>query len=262
MMKLRCKTTLQNYVVKPLNLTLTTEFVEDICICTESVVSVGGVPTAIKDDPKPLIEALRSNPNYVDKNPSTTQKLIEMTTYDKDTYIDRCDEHTLIKIDAANNRIAQNLPQVNSQVLDNPKRQTQSTTSKDNVFRREYKDPRSTGIYVNNRGPYFHASKTIQHDDICTDEQAWAIAQCVFWRKNRSLEPTQWEITLQIPVPLPLDYMATKIRIKDLTRVVNGTEVTIPGGDYLLNKLSYNIRAKAGKNAVALDFNEQLVIGN
>jgi hypothetical protein len=261
--RVRCKTTLQNYVIKPLNLTLTKELIEDAVVYNEVTVNVGNGPETKRTDPKPLMEVLRSNPNFISKDSKTTQRIMEMTTYFKFTRIDRCDDRTLIKTDVSFNVLAKNLPQVNSQILDNPQRGPgASSTDKDAVFRREYTDPRAVGRYINGRGPYYHPAKTINHPDICTEEIAWAIAQRIFYRKQLALSPTQWQITLNEKVPITLDYTALQIGISDLTRIVNGEEVTIPGDIYSLQKVNYQVTTTSAKGGAKVVFNEQIVIGN
>jgi hypothetical protein len=274
---LRVKTTLQNYVVKPMNLTLTSELIEDVVLYEESTVNVGGSPTVVKSDPKPMIEILRANPNAIDKKPrevdKQTQKTLEMTTYWRTTYIDRVDDQTLIKTEVSNNVLAANLPQVNSQVLDNPNKKESAsqakqqakkkdpkaaTTTTEEQFRREYTNPNAEGAYISGRGPFYHEAKTISHEDIGTEEIAEAIAKRVFARRNMALSDTLWDITIQIGLPLFLDFAGTKIRLNSFTRKIDGVDVVIPGGDYYLKKTTYKLTSGLAK----LDFKQDILVGS
>lgn len=257
---LRVKTTLQNYVIKPLNLTMTAEIIEDKIVYNQSVVNQDGTPTQVNSDPKALYEVLRTNPNYVDPKPGTSQVVDQMTTYYRYTHIDRCSDNVLIKTEVSNNTLSQNLPQVNSQILDNPYKDTPSSTSKEMVFRREYKDPGSTenGFYINGRGPFYHPAKTIQHEDITDDRTANALAQRVWIRKNMALSPTLWDITLNIKIPVFLDFAATMVTLPDLVRKIDGANITLSGGSYIQKSVSYSIKQQGNKT----DFDEQLILGS
>jgi hypothetical protein len=158
--------------------------------------------------------------------------------------------------------LSKNKPTINTQILDNPHKDGPRTSSKESIFRREYKDPRAHGKYIFGKGPYFHAARTIHHDDICTDEIAEKLANRVWMRKNLALSPTLWEITVSLPVPVPLDFTGMQVRLKDFTRKVNGEEITIPGGDYFLRKVDYKIGYKPSKGSIVLDFNETLTLGS
>jgi hypothetical protein len=264
MEKLRVKTTLQNYVVKPLNLTLTKEMIEDIVIYVEFVQQIEGRPTTIKDDPKPMLEALKANANYVDTRPTTKQKTMEMTTYYKFTYIDRCDDNTLIKNEVICNVLQKNLPQINSQILDNPhkddiKGQANNT---DNVYREEFKDLAYSNGYHMGQYWCFHPARTVNHDDICTYEIAKGISDRIFLRKHLAEQESLWEITVQTPVPILLNWVAIKVLLPDITRNVNGMDVTIPASTFFLKKVTYNIASSGKGNTVRCDFNQTLVVGS
>lgn len=259
---LRTKTTIQQYYVRQLNMSLTQEFIEDVVIYEEVATTEGGSPTVVKDDPKPLLEALRSDPNYVDTDPNTQQKTLEMTTYAKFTHINRCDEHTLIKTEEVYNLLSRNLPSINSQILDNPHKDP-PVSEIDREFRREYKDPRSNGKYINGKGPFYHPAKIISHDDICTDAIAEALAERVWYRKNMALIASLWDISVNCPVPVPLDYTSTKIRLPKFSRKVGSDTISFSGGDFLLKKVSYDIgMTKKSNNTILINFSEKLDVGS
>lgn len=261
MEKLRVKTTSQEHYVKPLNLSLTAEMIEDIVLYNEVVVTIEGSPTTVRDDPKSLIEILRQNPNFIDPNPSTTQKVMEMTTYYKSTHINRCDDYTLIKTDVANNILSKNLPQVNSQVLDSPQKDEPEETKEDNIFRREYKDPKSNGLMVQGRGPFYRPAKTIKHDDISTDSLAEQLVERVWLRKNLAASASVMDVVIQAPMPIPLDFTACTVRLSDFTKNVNGQNVTVSGRDYFLKQVEFRVSHNSNGNQIKIDFQENLTVG-
>lgn len=225
--KLRSKVTTQDQFIKPLNLTLTTEFVEGVVLY--EVVTVDAQD--YKVDPQIMSDALRGDTSHdlIDTDPDTKQDTLEMTLNDRSTLISRTHDYILIKRDEDYNYLSKHT-KTQSQILENPMRDPKEIRSKDQ-FRKEY-HPVGSGVAINGMTCY-HAPKTIHHDDITTEAIADQIAERAFIRKYLD-QNDEWTVDVALPI-LPQS-VAAVVRLPDYPVRVNGTLVTISGGDYQLTQ--------------------------
>ncbi|MFH1114801.1 MAG: hypothetical protein V1792_12875 [Pseudomonadota bacterium] len=225
--KVRSKITLQDQFIKPLNLALTTEIVEGV-VLYEEVLHQGEV---YKVDPRVFADVVRNDTSgdAVESDPDTPQKTLEMTINERATFISRTHDNILIKRDQDYNKLTGHV-KTQSQILENPLRDKGSIRY-ENQFRKEY-HPEGSGVLVNGMECY-HAPEKIHHDDITTERIADGIALRAFISKGVERND-EW--TLRIPVPFLPRIPAVAVRLPDFTVRVNGTSVTVPGGDYILGK--------------------------
>lgn len=225
---LRTKTTTHNKFIKPLNLSLTSEMVEALVLFDESTAPGG---TTYKEDPVVLADALQqdSSRELIETDISSTQNVVWMATHFRNTWISRVHDDHLIKRDSSYT-VLPDAFRVQSQLLENPKRDPKSQST-DALFRREYFD--GSGHIIGGQ-TCFHPPKTISHPDITIEAQAEQIRDRAFARRNIA---NNEEITIQTPVPIPLETCAIKVRLPNFSQDVNGTTVTVVGGDYDLKSI-------------------------
>lgn len=231
------KTTLQNKYIKPLNMTLTSILTEKVILYETA--TKGGV--TYKDDPQPMIDLLRTDflREAIETDADTKQDTLTMPTEFKTTGIYRLHDDILIKTDITM-RIIPKQVDFNSEILTNPVPGI-SIQVKDAVWRREYyrkatspyftTDPSAgSGKLVGGLRCYRNA-KTINHQDICTEATGEQLAKRIF--RSEDVDDKK-DINIRMPIPYPWEGVDYKIRLPNWTASVNGSTVTVPGGDYVM----------------------------
>jgi hypothetical protein len=239
------KTTKQNKFVKPLNLTLTAQMTEKR-ILYETATKAG---VDFKDNLIPMDDLLRVDfmRDAIETDSNTKQDTLTMPAHFKQTFISRTDDNLLLKRDLDYTVLGSHV-KLTSEILENPVRMI-SIQVKDAVFRREYyrlanssqstTDPNvGCGRLIGGTKCY-HAPKTINHQDISTDELAEEVAERQFARSG-DLD-SNVEYVIKTPVPLILNSLMYLIELPDYTQTVNGVDVIVPGGDYVLKGWEENI---------------------
>jgi hypothetical protein len=227
--KVRTKTTVQDTFIKPLNLTLTRELVEGYILY--DLLTKG--ETEYKDSPRPFADELQidTNEDAIDEDPNTEQRVLEDTIHQRMTQIGRTHGEILIKRDLDYNKLTAFVKN-QSQILQNPKHNDGQIRS-DDIYRKEY-HPAGSGLSINGLTCY-HAPNTISHPDITNDTIADAIAERAFYRKDADQND---EYTVEIPVPFWVDMIGCMVTLPSNPVYVNGSTVTVSGGDYVLRQIS------------------------
>lgn len=248
--RLSNKITDQSQVVKSINQALTSELLEEVVLYDENEAE------ETKEDPKSYRDVIRQDQSrtMIDVDPDTTQKTLEMTTKTKQSFIDRSSNDMLIKREVEQEVIS-GAVRFNSQILENPLRDQQSS-SKDDQYRKEFYD--GAGTYIGTYGPCYHAPTTISHEDITNDTTAAAIAARFFKKYGVAATSDQYEVVVKTPVPIPIDTVDFPVTIPDFTVVRNGLDVTVPGGDFKLHAVSETMGAD-GKGNIIEDKYEQVL---
>ncbi len=249
--KVRSKITLQDQFIKPLNLTLTTEIVEGVVLYEEAV-HEGEV---YKVDPQIFADVVRGDTSgdAIETDSDTPQKTLEMTINERSTFISRTHDNILIKRDQDYNKLTGNV-KTQSQILENPLRGT-GNLRYENQFRKEY-HPSGSGALINGITCY-HSPETIHHDDITTEQIADGIAQRAFTCK-RVERNNEW--TVRIPVPFLPRMSAAAVRLPDLTVRINGTPMTVPGGDFILREATEHFSFSGDGAQVQMEAETILVV--
>lgn len=253
----RCKITDQTQVIRSVNQTLTSEIIEELVMYYET--NQGG--TTYYTEPVSFADFLRGDATrtVIETNANTTQRTMGMTVHQKKTMIDRASEGVLIKHDFDHD-VLSGTTRSNSQVLENPV-PFANQPGKDDQFRKEY----HTGIgkMIGGYGPCYHAPATINHEDISTDAVANEIARRYF-AKNGPQSLGQWterdSITIKTPVMIPIDTIGFPVTLPSFTQNVNGTNVTVPGGDFTLVAVSESMSCDAKGNIIDDKYEQLLTV--
>jgi hypothetical protein len=262
----REKTVIQDQFVKSLNLTLTSEIVDQIVVYDE--VTTGGETT--KNDPVPYMDIKRQDYSRDAltsgaAKPSNPQRTMWMTTDIKRTFISRTDEDLLLKVDQ-NYLVLQRVVKTNSQPLENPHKDVKES-AKDREFRREYymtasggltNDPQlGNGKIIGQYGKCYHQPTTISHPDITTDEDAEKVAKRAF-AKSANGSDSAYTVTIDTPVPILLDSVGIGMDLEDMLWSDRGDTYIVPGGSFVLKGSEIEVNASGSGNTITLGFKQQL----
>ena len=139
-------------------------------------------------------------------------------------------------------------------MLDNPQRDRTKVRG-DHIFRKEYFD--GPGKVISGYGPCYHPPKTIHHDDIVTEELADKVAARAFARKNIR-KNHEWTVT--VPFPLPIESVACLVALPDFPSRINGELVTVPGGDFVLMRVTEDFMFHGRGNQARLTVGTTLTV--
>lgn len=230
------KITQQNYVIESIGMAITTEVREELVVYDEIV---SGAKT-IKDNPNPFAGYRRMDKSraVIDKTPTTPQRLMSMTTHYRLTYISRTDDNTLEKRDFDFDVLSGTYV-VNSQVLQNPK-PVGNRSIKDEEYRKEYTRylGKSFGGIRCRKPPI-----TVSHEDITNDTIAEKIKDRVFFKYSVDRNKT---LNVKVKVPIPVYEPGATITLGNVSALIDGTSVTITGGEYRLRGFSESASASIG----------------
>lgn len=250
---LRVKTTCQDQFVRSLNLTLTSEFIEEVVLYYEEVID----GKTYKTNPMPMLDAIKNDPSRsaIDKDPNTKQKTLEMTTHWRKTFISRTDDSVLIKRDIDYSPLT-GAQKVQSQILDNPMRY-EKRKDPDHVYRKEFFNVKYQGKYFGSYGPCYHKPRTVNHDDISTDDLALKLANRAF---AYEVLLSNHITTVKVPVPIPLDTTLLRVTLPDFTWMLNGEEVTVPGGVHFLKQIKETFGFEGEGSTAELKYEQILTL--
>jgi hypothetical protein len=254
---IKTKTTLQNHYIKSLNLTLTSELIQEVCMYTLD--KNGNRTDSIPYTDMKRVDYSRDTMSPASQSSTTKERWHWLPTHERITDISRTDEDLLIKVDQDYATLP-DITKTQSQILENPIRDKPDVSSTDNQFRREYyltatggitSDPAAgCGALIGGVKSY-HPPKTLSHPDVATDEIAEALAARAFLRTG---DPS-YGVTVSVEnLPIFLDTMIVMLNLPDMPWKEDEQTVIVPGGNYILKGMQFDVDAKGSpaSNTVTL----------
>jgi len=228
----RVKTTDQSYFIESIGLALTSEIIEELVVYD----SVEADNQTYKDNPNPFAgyKRLDKSRTVIESANTTQQRLLEMTTHYRMTYISRTDENTLKKMDFDYDVLSDTF-RSNSQTLQNPK-PIRKRDIKDKVYRKEFF--REDGGKRIGELTCYRPPVTINHEDITNDTTAELLKDRVF---NRNSEERNITLTLKCKTPLPTSEPGAAVKVGSFSVLMDGVSKTISGGSYFLRGFAESI---------------------
>lgn len=225
----------QNQFVKSIKKALTKEWIYQLVLYDVT-------KTGKKISPIPLMTGIRWDFGRVliEKNKTTSQGVIMALTDVKFEKIDRDDQDTLEQKIFSYNLISGGWT-MNPQTLQNPNKPENS--SKDETFRREYTRT-GAGKVIGQLGTCYRPAFSVSHQDICTDKVAEQIRDRVFARGENARQV----VDVTTPVPVPIRAMNFLVALPDITYEVDGVDVEISGGNYVLKGMTERVTCSGDRS--------------
>lgn len=257
------KTTLQNYQINGLDMAFNREMVEELVLYEREEDEDGNVTSRL--DPIPLMDFQRADTSRagIDKNEDTTQDILSMVTRYRWSEFEREDDKTL-RQSIYDLDVLSGVIKPTTQTIQDPKAEELEQNRWTKPFRKEYHPedfddtlPQS-GKVIGNYGRCYHELRRISHKDLTTENQLDAVAERFFHRASQR----RISVTVNTPIPIPFTTTAVLVELPSFTYSVNGSDVTVPGGTYVLRGVreSGEYRGAANSNVMELNVGQTLTL--
>lgn len=232
------KTTFQNYQVNGLDMAFSQELVSELVMFEKEIDDDGAITNRL--DPIPLVDFQRADKSRtgVDTNEDTTQEVMVMTTKYRWAEFEREDDKTL-RQNIYDFDVLSGTLKPTTQTIQDPKAEDLEQNRWTKPFRKEYHPEdfddtlEQSGKLIGTFGRCYHSPKKISHRDLTTETQLDAVAERFFQRARER----RVNVTVESPVPIPFTTTAVLIELPAFTYTVNGTDVEVPGGTYVLRSV-------------------------